>query len=199
MVDFSKLQKISNLARELMKLGQASSMDEAMKLASHQIESGTVPEALDVGPTTPLHNTEPQTESEQVQVTESIHLPESDNQNELVTKMQEIINNQQASIAKLSTILNVHTNQLKESVSNQKFNQLVNEITTLKDRVRKLQESPTMPAPQKKTGQTQFKPANPPETSQPEQPKQDSSGHARSGNYKSDDVSIEKFFYYGGK
>ena len=47
-------------------------------------------------------------------------------------------------------------------------------------------------------GQTQFKQESVP--SQPTaQKKPDGSGHVRSGNYNSDDVSIEKVFYCGGK
>ncbi len=209
MVDFSKLQKVSNLARELMKHGQANSMDEAMKMASQQIESGNVPEYVDIeapspGSESPVPPTSQGSSSSVVSdVPEKVALPEikpESGSDEVLKKLEDVISQQQSNIAKLSGIINTHTNQLNEVyplVS--KFNGLIAEIAELKAMVKKLQESPMMPAPDKK-GQTVFKPSSPPK------PPQDSSsqrpsgtGHARSGNYQPDDVSIEKFFYYGGK
>ncbi len=201
MVDFSKLQKISNLARELMKHGQASSMEQAMKMASEQIESGNVPEYVSAEPAQSK-------ESETIEVQEEVSMPEIDDDTdhmELFKKLEEIVSRQQSTIAKLSTIANVHTNQLSDLTEmSGRFNSLVNDLTQLKEKVQKLEESPVMPK-KKEGGQTTFKPTTPPaqqapesaEQSAPAQPKGD--GHARSGNYQSDDVSIEKFFYYGGK
>ena len=198
-------------------------MDEAMKLASQQVESGNVPEFVEsAAPATPAQA--PQTAEKIEPIPESVDIPmpsegegseTSGASSETLQRMQDIINKQQATIAKLSTIINVHTNQLSEVGSTgDKFNKLVAEIAEIKTELKKLKESPVMPAPNSK-GQTSFKPSSPPpapQTPQPPEggraeeakqadapPKQQGSGHARSGNYQSDDVSIEKFFYYGGK
>ena len=203
MVDFSKLQKISSLARELMKHGQASSMDEAMRQASQQVESGNVPEFVE----TP-NNVPPVSSSEPTPVIETpvtVEMPrheEGQDHSEVFRKFEEILSRQQTTLAKISTIANVHTNQLTEVASmTSKFNSLVAEITQLKEEVRKLKESPVMPSPGR-AGQTSFKPSssNPsPSSSAPAEKKPDGTGHARSGNYNPGDVSIEKMFYMGGK
>ncbi len=219
MVDFSKLQKISNIARELMKHGQANSMDEAMRIASEQVENGTVPEYMETTPATPTasievptmesvsndnvsndnvsnDNVSSENASAEVQVEQTVAPADADLQ-----RVTHIINQQQSTIAKLSTVLNVHTNQLNEVAGlKTKFNQLLKELTELKEEVGKIKRSPMTPAPSA-SGQTTFKA---PKTAAPEQPaspptKPQGTGHARSGNYVSDDVSIEKFFYFGGK
>ncbi|HII71985.1 TPA: hypothetical protein HA265_04490 [Candidatus Woesearchaeota archaeon] len=208
MVDFSKLQKISNLARELMKHGQANSMDEAMRLASQQVESGNIPEYVDA-PAPPPSSAGPKMAVEHIDVPD-LKMPEvkeGADQGDMVRQLQEIVNRQQSTIAKLSTIINVHTNQLTElGQAGDKFNRLVAEISEIKSDLKKLKESPVMPSPGSK-GQTSFKPSSPqmpqpPEGGRVEEIKKSaptSSGHARSGNYQSEDVSIEKFFYYGGR
>ena len=80
---------------------------------------------------------------------------------------------------------------------------LIADVTSLKEEIQKLKNSPVTPPmkpKQEQAGQTQFKQeAQPAPAPKPEEKKKEGSGHARTGNYNPDDVSIEKFFYYGHK
>lgn len=182
MDDVSKLQKINSVARELMKHGQASSMDEAVRKATLQVESGSVLVQQQMQEQAPVQMPEQQQE----EYTEPEYAPE-------IRAEQPVERPQPASQSP-------DVAQKLAEMDN-KINRLIAEMTALKDEFRKLKESPvTPPMRQKdaKQGQTQFKQDTAP-SQQPKQEEKKSEGHARSGNYKPDDVSIEKFFYYGNK
>lgn len=80
-----------------------------------------------------------------------------------------------------------------------KITSLIAEMTGLKEELRKLKENPVVAPPLKpkaaKEGQTQFK--SEPQPVKPAEGKPSGDGHARTGNFNPDDVSIEKFFYCG--
>ncbi len=81
---------------------------------------------------------------------------------------------------------------------NNKINGLIAEITSLKQTVEMLQNSPVTPPLKHKaaeSGQTQFKQESSPAPT--EQKPVAGNNHARTGNFKPEDVSVEKFFYYG--
>jgi len=185
MDDASKLQRINNLARELMKHGQARSMEEAVHKATQQVESGSAMPA----PEPPIFPApEPAIEPEQPRVSEAIPEPPA-------TPAQPAQPGQIPREVVMATLTD-HTKKIEEL--NNKINRLIAELTELKEDIRKLKESPVTPPlkpKEAKQGQTQFKQAAPP---QPAEEKK-KEGHARTGNYKPDDVAIEKFFYYGSR
>ena len=122
--------------------------------------------------------------------------PEAES-DEKIRSLQDILDKQQTALSAVTGTINAHHRQFEQV--NSKINTLIAEISSLKQTIERLQNSPVTPplkTRQAEAGQTQFKQESSPEMS-PRQ--QSSSGHARTGNFKSDDVSIEKFFYYGGK
>lgn len=218
MDDVSKIQQINNLARELMKHGQAKSMDEAISMAQSQVESGqqpappvTMPEAP--SPDAPVVNSpeQPAAPAEEPlapapeQVPENIEAPAADMPNdEKVSALQDVLDRQQSTLSSVTGTINAYHKQFE--MMNNKINGLIAEIASLKQAVEKLANSPVTPPLKPKqadAGQTQFKPENAPAPAPAPQPapqqQPTGGGHARTGNFKSDDVSIEKFFYYGGK
>jgi septum formation inhibitor MinC len=102
-------------------------------------------------------------------------------------------------IGSITNAVNSQAKQITE-ISN-KINSLIMEISSIKEEIKKLKDSPVTPPLKQKDvreGQTQFKQEVPTPPSPP-QAQQSMSGHVRSGNYKPDDVSIEKFFYFGNR
>ncbi|MBW2997218.1 hypothetical protein KY349_02660 [Candidatus Woesearchaeota archaeon] len=207
MDDVSKLQKINSVARELMKHGQASSMEEAVQKATQQVESGGVLEQ------------QPMQEQPAEQQPEEAPAPEM--QGEEQPQEQEVEVQQAEPEPAPEPAPEMHEEQHSEPVEqpqpeaqstdvaqrlaemDNKINGLIAEMTALKDEIRRLKESPVTPPlkpKQAKEGQTQFKqdPAPPPPPKQ-EGEENKGEGHARSGHYKPGDVSVEKFFYYGNR
>ncbi|MBN1544515.1 hypothetical protein JW898_03570 [Candidatus Woesearchaeota archaeon] len=195
MNDTSNIQKINSLARELMKHGQASSMDQAISLATERVNSGDIPEYLPQGGQASKEPAKPLPE-----MSESAELPKGDVSTEdIIAAVERLVSAQQTAVSRMTNVVNQHTSQMQDFSS--KINTLIAEITTLRQEVEKLKQSPVAPSLRPKdagSGQTQFKQEAAPPRPAPEQ-KKDGSGHARSGNYKPEDVSIEKFFYYGNR
>ncbi len=206
MDDISKLQKINQVARELMKHGQAQSMDEAVKKATAQVEGGSVLQQAPVQPAVEMPEA-PEPEEEQTheddQMSEGTPEPEPAAQVEMPrmeggADMSRIIDQQQSIISSMTNAVNAHSRQMDDM--NNKINGLIAELTSMKSELQTMKESPVSPPMKKRDaehGQTQFKQ----EAAQPAEgeKKPKGEGHARTGNYNPDDVSIEKFFYYGGK
>lgn len=190
MDDISKLQKINNIARELMKHGQVQSMEEAVRKATEQIDGGSVFEPVPT-PETPAPVTEP------LSVVEEHTEAESDGDRLLA--INNLVSQQQTILSKMTNAVNAHTQQL--SAIEGKINGLIAELTTIKSEIETIKESPVSPPMKKKDseqGQTQFKQESPsPQSTAGNKP--DGSGHARTGNYNPEDVSIDKVFYCGGK
>ena len=201
MDDISKLQKINSVARELMKHGQASSMDEAVQKATQQIESGSVLEQQPMQEQAQAQEQpmEQQQEPAQEQAVEEAR-PESAPEPEPAPDMQEHPAEQVMEQPQPEAQSPDVAQKLAEM--DNKINGLIAEMTVLKDEFRKLKESPVTPPlkpKQAKEGQTQFKQESQPAPAPKPATEERSEGHARSGKYKPDDVSIEKFFYYGNK
>ena len=198
MDDVSKIQNINNLARELMKHGQASSMEEAIKMATQQVELGQAPSFE--GGEQPQEEPAPEPLPE---MSENVEMPapaEGEGHGDALHQMRQVLDGQQTGLSRMTNTINALTDQQQKM--NEKVNMLIGEITSLKEEVSRLKESPVTPPLRPKAakeGQTQFKAESTPPPA-PEPPKkEDGSGHARSGNYKPGDVSVEKFFYYGNK
>lgn len=196
--DLSKFQKISNLARELMRHGQASTMDVAMKMAQQQVESGMVSEFVamkSAQPAAPVADQLPEVKAEV-----KLQAPEADaGSADILRAVENLVSEQQSIISRMAGVINTHTNQM-QAMSN-KINGIIAEITSMKEELNKIKESPVAPSMKKaQPGQTQFKPeiVGAPPQSQQSAPPAAGVSHARTGTYKPEDVSIEKFFYYGG-
>jgi len=199
MDDLSKLQKISNLARELMRHGQAQTMDIAMKMAKQQLESGMVSEYVSVPGGAPATSAPTAAPLPEVSAEVSIPMQEGTSNEEIVRAVEKLVGEQQTVLSRMTTVVNSHTNQFQGF--NSKLNELsaqitsiIAEISSMKQEMSRMKENPvTSPLKPKemKQGQTQFKePSAAPQGSE--------GGHVRTGKYNPDDVSIEKFFYYGG-
>ena len=211
MDDVSKIQQINSLARELMKHGQANSMDQAISMAQEQVESGSVPKATMPEAPVPETSAEQPAEGTSVQPTESpapepievvpqnIEAPASDmGCDEKVSALQNVLDRQQSALSSVTGTINHHQKQLEGM--NNKINGLIGEIMTLKQAVERVQNSPVTPPLKPKAaeqGQTQFKQENAPAPAPTEQKPASGGGHARTGNFSPEDVSVEKFFYYG--
>ena len=169
-MDVEKLQRINTLARELMKHGMAGSMDEAVRMAEEKITGA--PEVSNI------KETMSDDMIAQTQVSQS-----ADN---LAPKEQDMIE-----LRKIKSALDSQANTINNMAG--KINEMVTEFNRLNEEINRLktiQVPSASAAPEKKQAkgtQTQFR-------AQPEEKKE---GHARSGNYNSDDVSVEKIFYSG--
>lgn len=207
MDDISKLQKINQVARELMKHGQAHSMDEAVKKATAQVEGESVLQQVPVQPVAEMPEA-PEPEGEAIQqedqVADGASEPEPAAQVEMPSveegaDVSRIVDQQQSILSSMTNAVNAHSRQMDDM--NNKINGLIAELTSMKSELQKMKESPVSPPMKKKDidhGQTQFKQdaAQPPVGSEK---KSEGGGHVRTGNYDPGDVSVEKFFYYGGK
>ncbi|MBU0460999.1 MAG: hypothetical protein KJ574_00275 [Nanoarchaeota archaeon] len=166
-MDVDKLQRINNLARELMKHGMAGSMDEAVRMAEEKIQGN--PEVSNIRNTMA---------------------------NDVISQSQVVPSSSGSSTPKMTEDLEVR--KLRISLEDQskmvnamagKIDELVTEFNRLQQEINRLKTIQVPPAGDKE-GQTQFR--------QPAEEKK-SGAHARSGNYKPEDVAIEKMFYYGNK
>ena len=118
---------------------------------------------------------------------------------DIVRAVEQLVSEQQTVLSRMTAVVNSHTNQfqgINSSINDlgAKMNGIIAEISSIKQEIGRLKENPVTP-PLKpkdvKVGQTQFRePSATPQGSE--------GGHVRTGKYNPDDVSIEKFFYYGG-
>lgn len=213
MDDISRIQKVNSLARELMKHGQASSMEQAIRLAMQQVESGAsdfmsniqscqIPEPPSPGGficSQDVFSAAASSAAAFPAVDQPVTAPASSAEFDNFHALHNLVSKQQNVVGSMANAVNYQAKQISDI--NNKINILITEISALKEEIKKLKDSPvTPPLKQKdaKEGQTQFKqeiptPPSPPHGQQP------MSGHVRSGNYKPDDVSIEKFFYFGNR
>ena len=200
MNDASRIQQINNMARELMKHGQASTMDDAMKKAQAQLNGqpgGRIP-----APAVSLSN--PSSEAPKNFSSDS-HLAGADiSQNgsgssdaccddAMKNQVMDTISKHQTTLSHIVNTVNMHSESIEKFDA--KLNSLIQDIADLKQKVQRLGQRPADPQPVKEAGPAVNVQTAPEQKSQQAQ----SGGHVRSGNYKSDDVSIEKFFYFGHK
>ena len=171
-MDIDKLQRINTLARELMKHGMAGSMDEAVRMAEEKINGAPEVSRIKEAMSDDMIS--------QTQVSQS-----SDN---LAPKEKDAIE-----LKKLKSALDSQSDMINSMAG--KINEMVTEFNKLNQEINRLKtiQVPSTPAVQEKKTQkgtqTQFRP-------QAEEKKE---GHARSGNYNSNDVSVEKIFYSGSR
>lgn len=195
MYDASKVQKINSIARELINKGQATSMDQAIKIATQQVDSGQF--AMPAAPS-PVETLPEVPEKSEVSV--EISDGEGSVAGDALRALQRMLSEQQTAVSRMTNAVNAHSNQFNDI--NNKINSLIAGMTALQQEIQKLKSSPVAPPMKPKdaqSGQTQFKQDAPSAAPAPAQKPQSGSGHARTGNYNPDDVSIEKFFYYGNR
>ncbi|MBW2967166.1 hypothetical protein KY362_01630 [Candidatus Woesearchaeota archaeon] len=203
MDDVSRFQKITNIARELLDKGQAQNMQGAMRLAEKQLNAGEgaahpAPEPIQPAETAAPEQTAPAEyptprPAAPRQAPDPVASPAQnpDELGQIHVKMNKIIET-----------VNAQTSQIQKFEN--KINSIIADLAAMKDEIRRLKENPVTAPPlkpkQASAGQTQFKEESKPATASAEVKSSGSGvGHVRSGNYGSDDVSIEKFFYYGHK
>lgn len=195
-MDIEKIQKVNALARELMKHGQARSMDEAVMLAEKQLggtsnvepRPGLVTGYGDGNQANPVDSvrTAPASQktapaSYSAPVKESV----ADNRSHDEQSYDRI------AFRKLSQQVEQQAGELK--AIRMKMNELITEFNSIQEKAKQKAASPVASqhemsrAHPKNPDQTQFKPV----------PKKEP--HARSGNYTPADVNIEKIFYSGHK
>ena len=168
-MNVERIQKINNLAIDLVKQGLANDREEAIAQAEKifkERDSGY---------------------SSLKETTQEIHQE----------KKEEVKENASENLSqeKIKNILEQNTkyiiSKLKEFES--KMTMMENEISIIKT---KAASQITAPQPTVKEAVENVQSQNNAPTQQAEKPKE---SHPRSGNYEEDDVSIEKFFYTGNK
>ncbi|RME78034.1 hypothetical protein D6774_02385 [Candidatus Woesearchaeota archaeon] len=171
-MDIEKLQRVTTLAKEFMHHGMAQSMDDAVTMAEKQI-----------------YGTQSVTQIKQGLQSSVVLQEEESSMIVALRKLERVNQTQQRDIASMQ----------------QKMNEMIQVINNLESQLNKLKQRPleqkaqqvikeTVQAQQPQQDQTvaQEEPAS----QQAEVPRA-TQGHARSGNFTSNDVSIEKMFYFG--
>jgi hypothetical protein len=168
-MDIDRLQKINALAREYVKHGMATSMDEAVRMAEDKFRDAfgeRLPNPAAMKAEKQAAQQAAQQASQQPQASSNI----DDKSRSVVSELTNIVEAQAKQIELISA----------------KMNEMIKEINDMKEQVEKASKPFTVPQTGA-DGQTQFK------KPQAEAPK----NHARTGNYKPGDISVEKFFYSG--
>lgn len=184
-------QKITNLARELLRHGEAKSMDEAVRIAEAQYRQN--PGVFDA-------QASEQATSPQVMIEEPIvHSVASVNDTDGLAQENAML------LRKLQYVTANHTQKIEEL--DKKLMRMLTDMAEMRDAMRKTAESPIMvPRTAAKTEaaddgsqQAQLKSKHVPIIGAPAgyEASVKPRSHARTGNFKPDDVNIEKFFYFG--
>ena len=187
MVNVEEIQKINNLAQDLMKQGLAQSRDEAITQAEKILKKND---------TVDYHEMKETLES--VETYKNNEFSEKKTQKNL---SQENVRNilEQNTIFLVKTIKNFkekisslekELGQLRDKINYQGL-PTVNDIVSIKKEENRPQIEPVIETPpievSSESSENLLKNTNPPATQ----------NHPRSGNFNENDVSIEKFFYMG--
>lgn len=187
-MNLDNIRKQDNVARVLRERGLAPDIDTATKMSqdlvhnavvdSVKVQLGETPQEVDL-PTqeAPFQAVSSPDQAPQMQPSQA--MPEIDLSSYIKKEVFSSV------LQQLSDEFSKEIDQLKAQVSN-----LKSELVAVKN-------NPVAPSTsQSEPTQTVFKQPEPQQPQQSSQP-QNSGGHARSGNYDSGDVSIEKMFYAG--
>lgn len=170
-MDVERIQKINNLAVELMKQGLVPDREAAV------VEAEKIFRSQDTDDYSSMRDTISKVEEH---------------------KRREFSGDEKPMAAdEIRDILQQNTNYLVKKLKEfqQKVESLEKDLAFLKSEVRLKQPSFTSAPP----AASQFSSAPQIPRGSPVQPSAPVGNHPRSGNYKEDDVSIEKFFYMGAK
>ncbi len=173
-MDVEKMRKINELARELKEKGITLNTEEAYKQAEQMVEGN-----MDVPEATNTENSESMAEmNESMKQTENRSSEPS---------LSGTVNLDALESHNLNERLNSMEEQL--NVMFTKINEIVSEVNNMQ---KKKQESPIevreLKDEKKEESQKDF---------QSRLKEEQEEGHPRTGDYKSEDVSIEKMFYFG--
>lgn len=170
-MDVDKIQKINDLAMDLMNQGLAQNRDEAVAQAEKIFHGQQGPEKY----------SEIRERMDQVQAEKE------------PVKVEETISQEQ-----IKEILSKNTNFLVNTIKEfqQKIVNLERELVQMKQQMHQL-SGPTVREMAQPTPEPEQKPEA--QEQKQEEPKKEGEGHPRSGNYSDQDVSIEKYFYMGSK
>lgn len=165
-MEVKNIQKINDLAKELLKHNMASNSDDAIVKATQMINGTKKSEA------TSTINTNSTNQYQEVAKPNEFE----------ASKLRKIEYNIGENSTKISQIFSKMNEMIKE------INMMQNTINNLKSENESLKKKIASPiAQQVNSDQTQLK----------EAPKQQA--HPRSGNFSSEDVAIDKMFYFGNK
>ena len=172
MVDVERIQKINDLALNLMKQGLASDRDSAIEQAAQIFKGGKSAEEY-----TEMRETmeKVKKEAEPQQETPVTNLSQDEIKNILEQNTNFIVKKFKEFHDKIAT--------LEQDISMLRTKMTYNRLPTAEDVKTKKEDEITV-----KEAAT---PVAPPQTP--------TESHPRSGNYTDEDVSIEKFFYMGSK
>ena len=175
-MDVDRIQKVNNLALDLIKQGLASDREEAIAKAEKIFKERDTEDYANIRQT--MEEVKP----------------------EIKVEEQKSENTQDLSQEKVSEILEKNTKFIvgKFKEFQEKITSLEREISFMKNRM--LNSGPSVKEvvsnvesqPKQEQQQTVAPQQSAPQTAEKE-------SHPRSGNYKDEDVSIEKFFYMGNK
>jgi hypothetical protein len=172
-MDVERIQKVNNLALDLMRQGLAPDREEAITQAEKIFKERDTEDYANLRER--MEDSQPKQEQQQQSSEKELSQDEIKNilhkNKEFIVKtfksMQEKIDFFEREMSFLKSKVNSIGPKVKEVITNE------------------------VPAQSQGSGQQQ--------TEQPQAPVQSGNGHPRSGNYAENDVSIEKFFYMGNK
>jgi len=173
-MDVERIQKVNNLALDLMKQGLASDREEAVTKAEEIFKERDTEDYANIRQT--MEDVRPEIRVEEQKRENPDNLSQE--------KVSEILEKNTKFIVTKFKEFQEKITSLEREISFMK-NRMLNSAPTVKEVVSqvKVESRPE----QKKTSQEESSPEAKPEN------------HPRSGNYKENDVSIEKFFYMGNK
>ena len=193
-MNVERIQKINNLALDLMKQGLAADRDEAIAQAE-KIFSSTDNEAY-----TSMKET-------LQKVNSNTHHKQDINDNDSINQIQKA----ELSQSKIEEILDKNTIFLVKTIKNfqEKIDLLEKELSVVKNKINYTKLPTVRDIVSKPTEEKVVEPnkleKNPSEVTTKEnsqstkEVKESNESHPRVGNYNDTDVSIEKFFYMGSK
>lgn len=217
-MDVDKIVKMNKLSKELQKHGMAQSSEDGIMQAEKMVEHNENDRMFGDGS---------ETKEEEIKVSE-IKEPERPTRPAEPALQQGLADPNQKSVIELNEFVkNLHSNMEKKvqaiDTLQQKILSLELEMDQLKKNHEKLlqkleednlaakpvpkqevqstitSEHRERPAPARPEPAQSPQPAPQPELRQPEKPKDTTNGSPRSGNYTSEDVSVDKVFYFGNK
>jgi len=168
-MDVERIQKVNNLALDLMKQGLAQDREEAVEKAEEVFKERDTEDYANIRQT--MEKVQPETRVEEQQKKSDDLSPEM---------IKEILEKNTKFIIKTFREFQEKIVEMEREISYMK-NRMLNSSPKVKEVVSNVNTQ---------SGQEQQ-----------QQPAQENSAdnHPRSGNYKENDVSIEKFFYMGNK
>jgi len=174
-MDVERIQKVNNLALDLMKQGLAQDREEAIVKAEQIFKERDTEDYANIRNTMEEVKPEIKVEEQREEKTEELSQE----------TIKEILGKNTQFIIKTFREFQEKITGMEREISFMK-NRMLNSGPSVKEVVSQVKEE-AKPEPEK--------------TSQENQAPQGSSenNHPRSGNYKENDVSIEKFFYMGNK